>query len=192
MMAASIGRRELIAAGVAGLGLAAAAPADACSFSATRLVRFSDPECRRQLEQFVALLNEGPQLSDEAIADRTSALGVNVDGAMIDNHIESQAGTRTEADTLFFKQFRLSAGRPDPRPIRLAEARLLHRVGKQAVYQFTLERYSYHPADPEGCNGIGVHDEYYGVDRSAHLATFISNRLYQVKEFPEWPLEPGQ
>jgi len=89
----------------------------------------------------------------------------------------------------FYKEFRLSAGRPDPRPIRISELNLLRRVGTRAVYQFTLDRYSYHSADDDGCNGMFTHDEFYGVDRVAYLATFSNNQLQQIKLFQDWPLE---
>jgi hypothetical protein len=183
-----IGRRELIGASILGLGLAASAPAQACSLTAQRLSPYSDRECRRKLRLFVDLLNEGPQLSAEAISERAANLAVSLDNAMVEEAVGNQ-GTWQDQRERFYREFRLSGGKLDPRPIRLHEANLIRRLGNHATYQFTLERYSYHEADPEGCNGMFVHDEFYGVDRISYLATFTANILTTVKLFPEWPLE---
>jgi hypothetical protein len=183
-----LARRELMGAAAIGLGLAAFSPAAACSLTATRLAPFRDDQCRRGLQAFVDLLNAGPGLSAEALSDRASELGVSLDQAMVETLVGNQ-GTFYDQRDRFYREFRLSDGKLDPRPIRLSEANLIRRYRNRATYQFTLERYSYHAADPEGCNGMFVHDEFYGVDRISYLATFSANILATVKLFPEWPLE---
>ena len=188
MSGAAFGRRELIAAGVVGLGLVAAAPVEACSLTAVRRRPYSDSECRRELQRFVNLLNAAPILSPEALSERAQELSVTLDETMVENAVGDE-GSWDEQRDRFYREFKISDGKPDPRPIRLREANLIRRLGNRAAYQFTLERYSYHAADEEGCNGMFTHDEYYGVDRTSYLATFVANGLEAVKDFPEWPLE---
>ena len=182
-----IARREVIAAGALGLTLAFAPPADACSLTATRRVRFDDRACRRALQAWVDLLNRGPQMTLDEIETAADAMSVSLDDEMLD--FVERAEAETERVYRFYKEFRLAGGRLDPRPIGIDEMNLIRQLRNRAAFQFTLERYSYHPADPEGCNGMFTHDEYWGVDRVSYLAAFLNNRLQSVKLFPEWPLE---
>ena len=184
-----IGRREVLAAGAAGVALLAAPAAEACSIVAQRFVRFSDRASRQALQEWVELLYVGPSMSAEAIADRVDDLNISIDEDMVWNVLGERTNTDTDRGYTFYKEFRLSGGRLDTRPIRIAETNLIRQLRNQATYQFTLERYSYHPADPEGCNGMFTHDEYWGVDRVSYLATLLNNRLRSVRPFPEWYLE---
>ena len=182
-------RRAFLLAGAAGLGALAARPAEACSITADRNTPFDDRACRRALRGFVDLLNRGPQMSLEAIAREADGLSVTVDQEMIYETVAEADATETDKIYYFYKEFRLSDGKPDPRPMRVSEESLIRRLRNRATYQFTLERYSYHEADPDGCNGMFTHDEFFGVDRTSYLATFHNNRLTSVKPFPEWYLE---
>jgi|GEM_PF-2763623 len=182
-------RREFLLAGAVGLGALAAPAAEACSLVAERNTPFSEQACLRELRRFVDLLNRGPEMSLEAIAKEADELPVTVDREMIYETVAEENETETDKAYFFYKEFRLSDGKLDPRPIRVGQANLIRRLRNRATYQFTLERYSYHAADPEGCNGMFTHDEFYGVDRVSYLATFQNNRLTLVKPFPEWYLE---
>lgn len=189
----AIGRRELLAAGAAAVGVGLAGRAEACSIVADQRVPFDDAACRAALREFVRLLNEGPSLSREQIGERSDEMNLSIDDDMVDYALhgltEQQRNQETQSQYAFFERFRLSAGVADPRPIELQEVNRIRRLRNRASYQFTLRRYSYHPADWEGCNGLFTHDEYYGYDRTAYLATFWNNRLRSVKLFPEWYLE---
>ena len=184
-----IGRRELLAAGAVGAALFAAPAAQACSLTADVRRKFSDRACRAALEEWVGLLNRAPQMSAEAIAEQVDDLNMTIDDEMVWEVLGERTSTRTDRGYLFYKEFRLSGGRLDTRPIRIDEINLIRRLKNRATYQFTIERYSYHPADPEGCNGLFTHDEYWGVERDSYLATFWNNRLRTVRPFPEWYLE---
>ena len=184
-----IGRRELLAAGAAGLVLALPARADACSIVANPPERFSDRSCRRALRLWVELLNRAPSMSAEALSGEVEEISVSIDEEMIDSVASERINSTDERRYAFYRDFRMSGGKLDTRPIRIDEVNLIRQLGGRATYQFTLERFSYHPADPEGCNGLFTHDEYWGVDRVSYLATFWNNRLESVKPFPEWYLE---
>jgi hypothetical protein len=185
-----IGRRALLAGAAAGISALAGGSAEACSVIATRSSRpFDDRICRRRIRDWVALLERGPAMSDAAIEAAAEALGVAVHRDIAGAALGDRARPPSGGPVQFYKAFRLSAGRPDPRPIRISELNLLRRVQNRAAYQFTLDRYSYHPADDEGCNGLFTHAEYYGLDRTAYLATFANNRFQEIKWFQDWPLE---
>jgi hypothetical protein len=182
-----IERRQFItlAAGAAAL-TAISAPANACSLTGTRIRRFSDAESRRALTAFVKLLNEAPDLSEEALEERTRTIRP----AIGDDLLEGIDGPAT-AET-FFRSYRLSDGKLDPEPIRLVSATLIRQVGNKAAYQFTLRRFSYYAADEEGCNGLFTHDAYYGEEDHSLIAGMENNALTSVRAFPEWPIEPRQ
>ena len=187
-----VGRRALMLGALAGMGAIASGPADACSIVPDPNVPFRDEACRAALQAWVDLLNAGPDMPLERLNHLVDEMSVAItDDDMITFAVGERNGTATETERnyLFYKNFRVSGGRSDPRPIRIAQVHLIRRLRNRATYQFTLERYSYHPADHEGCNGLFVHDEYYGIDRTSYLATFWLNRLRTVKPFPEWYLE---
>ena len=185
-----IRRRQLFgltAAGASSLWLGSRA--EACSISPSNRTPFSDRNCRRALAEFVRFLNEAPSLTDDALAARADELSVSLEWEWVAETLgdRSQAA---DSEYTFLREFRLSGGRLDPEPIKLVAINLIRRLGNKSTYQFTLERFSYYPADPEGCNGLFTHDEYYGVDRTAYLATFSANYLKTIRRFPEWYLEP--
>lgn len=185
-----IDRRALLIGGAAGMSALAAAEAEACSLTLTvRSPPFDDRMCRRRIRDWVALLERGPAMTDAAVEGAAEALGVAVHGDIVGAALGDRARPPSEGWVQFYKAFRLSAGRPDTRRIRISELNLLRQVGSRAAYQFTLDRYSYHPADDEGCNGMFVHGEYYGLERTAYLATFANNRFQEIKWFQDWPLE---
>jgi hypothetical protein len=182
-----IERRQFItlAAGAAALG-AAAAPAKACSIVGTRISRFSDEKSRRALADFVRLLNDGPGLSEEALAERTRTIRPSIGDDLVVG-LDAPATIRD-----FVRAYRLSNGRLDPEPIRLVGATLIRQVGNKAAYQFTLRRFSYHEADEEGCNGMFVHPAYYGEVDHSLIAAMENNQLRSVRAFPEWHIEPRE
>jgi hypothetical protein len=183
-----IERRQLFGLAAAGTGsLLFGAEVQACSIRAPDRTRFSDRACRAALTRFVTVLNEAHTMTDEAFSSEVDDLGVELEAEWVALALYPH-GLEPDRDKTFLRQFRVSSGKLDPRPIKLAEFNLIRRLGNRASYQFTLERYSYHPADTEGCNGLFVHDEYYGVDRNAYLATFTANRLQTIRPFPEWYL----
>jgi hypothetical protein len=183
-----IGRRAVLVGGALGLG-AIAGSAEACSLTMVRNLPFDDHVCRRRIRDWVALLDRAPTMADAAIEAAAQAADIGPDAAIVTAVVGDLLPPSAERTVQFYKGFRLSAGRPDTHPIRISELNLLRRVQSRAVYRFTLDRYSYHPADDEGCNGMFVHDEYYGVDRTAYLATFNNNQPQGVRWFQEWPLE---
>lgn len=190
-----IARRELLAAGTAGAALFAAAPAHACSVAATRREPFSDRECLQSLRQWVNLLNAAPSMAENQLRGQVDDLSVSVND---DHLLFGVLAERVRDPDLrsygFYREFRLSGGRLDPRPIRLAETNRIRRVGTRATYQFTLERYRYRPdvteeeAAGDSC-GNGAVPAHYETERTSYLATFWNNRLQAVKQFPEWYLE---
>ena len=186
-----IGRREVLACGAAGVALALAPSAEACSLVANPRRRFSDRACRAALQAWVDLLNRAPQMSIEQIEEVDDELSVEIDDELVDDVVSEEINSADERRQAFYKEFRLSGGRLDTRPIRIDEINLIRQLRSLATYQFTLERYSYHPADPEGCDGLFTHDEYWGLDRVSYLATFTNNRMQSVRRFPEWYLEEG-
>lgn len=182
-----VGRREILAGGIIGIGALLAPPAEACSLTGVRRVRFDDDACRQALRDWVELLNSAPKMSVEAVEAKAEALNVTLDDDLLDDHAGD--GGVLDRSVAFYRRFRMSDERLDPRPIRISEIQLLRQLKNRAAYQFALERYSYHAADEEGCNGMFTHGEYFGIERSAYLATFRNNRFDSIRTFPEWPLE---
>ena len=168
-----------------------AGDASACSIVATNRTPFSDRTSRAAIASWVQFLNEAGTLPDDDLIRRHGDLSVVLEDEWVDEVVGDREPGHIGRDYLFVKEFRLSGGRLDPRPIELEETNLLRRLGNRATYQFTLKRYSYHPADFEGCNGMFTHDEYYGFDRISCLATLTANHLRTVRRFPEWYLEPA-
>ncbi len=158
---------------------------------ATNRTPFSDRKCRRAIAEFVSLLNDAPSLTLEDVSQRLDDMGVSIEEDWVDEALDERRLSLTNGDQqyAFAREFRMSYGMLDPRPIELEDINLIRRVGNRATYQFTLRRYSYHAADLEGCNGLFAHDEYYGHERSSCLATLYANRLNTVRRFPEWYLE---
>lgn len=154
-----IDRRAVVLGAIVGAGVLADS-AEACSLTATRRVRFSDAVCRQHIQAWVALLDHGPAMTDQAIEAEAERLHLWVDSEIVRAVLGDDMPPSPNHPIQFYKKFRLSSGRPDPRPIRISELNRLHRVGNRAVYQFTLDRYSYHPADDEGCNGMFTHGEF--------------------------------
>jgi len=188
-----IDRRALLVGAAAGLSAFAGATAEACTVTGNPHLPFSDQLCRAALRAWIELLNAGPDLSIERIHAQVDNLSVTVDDEeMIDAAVGPGDGTQTETERayLFYQKFRLSNGRPDPRPIRLTEIHQIRRLRNLASYQFTLERHSYVPAyedDGGGCTGSSP--EYYGQFRTSYIGSFQNNRLRRVRQFPEWYLE---
>ncbi|HEV7658270.1 MAG TPA: hypothetical protein VGO55_00335 [Allosphingosinicella sp.] len=189
--AAPIGRRALLLGSVAGLGALAASPAEACSFISDRRTPFDEAACRRALDNWVALLNAGPELTLEVVTERVDAMSpFYVDGEMVQSVLGDRSETLTGGQYVFHKEFRLAGGRPDPRPIRVAETHHIRRLRNRATHQFTLERYSYVPEEVADGGSCDIsHEAYYGTFRTSYLATFHNNRLGSIRLFPEWYLE---
>jgi len=177
-------RREVLAGGVLAAAFLAAPAAEACSITGVRRARFDDDACRQAIKDWVDLLNSAPKMSEEAIKAKAETLRVTLRDDLIGDESSS-----SDVPVIFYRQFRLSDDRLDPRPIRISEMNLLRQLKNQAAYQFTLERYSYHAANEEGCNGLFTHGEYFGIERSAYLATFRNNKFDTIRTFPEWPVE---
>ncbi|UIJ44784.1 hypothetical protein LZK98_17260 [Sphingomonas cannabina] len=186
-----IRRRQFFGLTATGLGMLwSGSEAAACTLVAVNRAPFRDRMCRRALAEFVALLNDAPSLPVEDVLRRKDEIGVWIEEGWVDDRLgEERSNKDADRQYTFVREFRLSAGILDPRPIEIDGINLVRRLGNRATYQFTLKRYAYHPADPEGCNGLFVHDEYYGDDRLSCLATFSANHLKTVRRFPEWYLE---
>lgn len=82
--------------------------------------------------------------------------------------------------------FKISGGKLDIKPIRLLDLEIVQQRANQASYAFTLKRYSYTPADPEGCNGMFTHDEFWQFESAGYIASFKNNRMRTFRPFPEW------
>ena len=177
------GRRTILLAGAALVaGSAGAGPVSACSLAGTPRSRpFRREACERELRELVRILNEAPSMSAEAVEAWYEQREFEVDDDLLwtgaDGNMEVPA---------FLRTYRLSGGKLDSKPIRLAELELVRQRGSRAAFAFALKRYSYHPADPEGCNGMFIHDEYWGEEQTGYIATFVNNRLERLREFPEW------
>lgn len=184
-----IGRRQLLSMVGVGVGMLwTSRDAAACSIVPTSRTPFHDRRSRASIGKFVALLNEAATLSDEELMRRQDEMSVVLEDDWVDEQVGDRQTGAIGRDYLFVKQFRVSGGILDPRPIEVEDVNLIRRLGNRATYQFTLKRYSYHPADLEGCNGLFTHDAYYGYDRLSCLATTSANRLQTVRRFPEWYL----
>lgn len=173
-------RRDILAAGLVGIGVSVASGASACSLTARKNVRFSDALCQRQIEQFVDLLNRASEMAEEDVQKAVEELSVSLEPDLL------WQGDKTIDDVTFFRTYRVSSGKLDTKPIDLREVTLIRQRGQSASYAFTLRRYSYHPADDEGCNGLFTHDEYWGNEDTGYIAVFNDNRLLSVREFIEW------
>jgi hypothetical protein len=174
-----IGRRALLAAALA----ATLAPrrAGACELTGTRRPRpYREEECVRAIEDLVRILNEAPSMPEEAVEAWYADRGFSVDDELLFDGSE-----RPEASQ-FLRTYRLSDGKLDSKPIRLAELELVRRRGNRAAFAFALKRWSYHAADPEGCNGLFVHDEYWGPEQAGFIAAFENNAMRSLRLFPEW------
>jgi hypothetical protein len=175
------GRRTILLAGASLLGAVAAGEATACSLTATARRPFRRGACEREIEALVRLLNEAPSMAAEAVSDWYAERQFEIDRDLLTPDSE---GLTDPVD--FLRAFRLTDGKPDPRPIRLADLDLVRQRGNNAAFGFTLVRWSYHPADREGCDGLFTHGEYWGEERSGYIAAFQNNRLRSLREFPEW------
>lgn len=75
-----LSRRALFAAGAI-ICVGAGSSVEACSLVARQRPKtFSDTACRRSLADLIRLINDGPRLSDEALATRVEELSVNLIG----------------------------------------------------------------------------------------------------------------
>ncbi len=176
-----IERRAFIAAGLGIAGTLLGSGAEACSISPSVKPRpFSDAACRRQIRELVTLLNEAPSMDSNAIEAWLAQHRINFGDDLL------WAGSEQLDPATFVRTFKLSDGKEDIKPIRLADMSLIRERGNRASYAFTLRRYSYHAADPEGCNGLFVHDEYWGEEEAAYIAAFENNRMGSLRGFPEW------
>ncbi len=176
-----IERRTFIAAGLGIAGTLLGSGAKACSIPASVKSRpFSDAACRRQIRELVALLNEAPSMHPSAVEAWLEHRSIEFGDDLL------WTGSEQLDAATFVRTFKLSDGKVDGKPIRLADVSLIRERGNRASYAFTLRRYSYHAADPEGCNGLFVHDEYWGEEEAAYIAAFENNRMGTLRGFPEW------
>jgi len=183
-------RRQVLALG--GVGMALLYPnasATACSISPQNRTPFNDRRSRGAITDFVTLLNEAATLPEDEAIRRQDAMSVVLEDAWVEERVGDRERSHVGRDYLFVKEFRMAGGRLDTRPIEIEEINLIRRLGNRATYQFTMKRYSFHPADPEGCNGLFTHEAFYGYDRLSCLATTYANRLQAVRRFPEWYLD---
>ena len=183
-------RRQVLALG--GVGIALLYPhasATACSISPQNRTPFNDRRSRGSIADFVQLLNEAATLPEEEAIRRRDEMGVVLEDAWVEERVGERDRSHAGRDYLFVREFRMAGGQLDTRPIEIEEINLIRRLGNRATYQFTMKRYSFHPADPEGCNGLFTHDAFYGYERLSCLATTYANRLQAVRRFPEWYLE---
>jgi len=174
-------RRTIFAAGIAALGVTMSGQAISCSITASREPsRFSDRACQRVIREFVRMLNEAPSMDINAVETWLEQNSISLDSDLL-----WSGSQQTDAAT-FLRTYRVSDGKLDPKPIRLTEIELVRQRANLASYAFTLRRYSHHAADPEGCNGLFVHDEYWGEEEAAYIAAFKNNQITNLREFPEW------
>lgn len=177
------GRRTILLAAAALVTAGAgAAQAGACSLTGTRRARpFRRHACERQLEELVRMLNEAPSMPAGAVEAWYEDRRFEVD----DEILWTDSDVTVEVP-VFLRTYRLAAGKLDSKPIRLVDLDLVRQRRNRAAFAFALKRYSYHPADPEGCNGMFTHDEYWGNEQTGYIATFVDNRLERLREFQEW------
>lgn len=176
-------KRALLGGLAAAIG-GAVEPAAACSLVARpKPRRFSEAAALRSLRELVALINAAPKLTDALLGERAEAL--NFDAAIADELLSYPDRSPIENSELL-RAWGRADGKPDRSAIRLTETTFLKEAHGIALYQFTLTRDQYHPADTEGCNGLFVHDEYYGIERRSYLGVFVNNALRDVRSFPDW------
>jgi hypothetical protein len=178
-----IGRRELFGSAIAGVALITASEARACIIVPTPKAKpFRSSQCERQIYEIVDFMNLAPGLS-------MSEIEKWVDDRDIDVAYEypvSQNVGGVLYNYMFFKEYKMSGGKLDAKPIRVAEINLVRQTKNQAAFQFTLEREQFFPADDEGCDGLFTHDEYVGKTQTAFIARFLNNKLESFREFEEW------
>ena len=178
-----IGRRAFLGVSVIGASLAASSTTEACSIVATQKAKaFQASICEQQIYDLVAFLNKASTLSrgevEKWVDDRDVSvyyeypLSQNVGGVLY--------------NYLFFQEYRISGGKPDPKPMQISDVNLIRKVKNQAAFQFTLDRTQFFPADDEGCNGLFTHGEYFAETKTAFIAKFLNNKLTDFRDFPEW------
>ncbi len=178
-----IGRRALLGASVMGASFVAASAVEACSIVATqKAYTFDGSTCKRQIYDLVAFLNHAPSLSREEVEKWVNERDISV----YYEYPLSQNVGGVLYNYLFFQEYRISGGKPDPKPMRVSDVNLIRQMKNQAAYQFTLDRTQFFPADEEGCNGLFTHDEYFGATKTAFIAKFLNNKLTDFRDFPEW------
>lgn len=175
------GRRTILLAGGALIAAAATGRAGACSLTATRSRPFRRGACEDELEELVRILNEAPSMTEKAVEAWYEERQFEVDDELL-----WQEADNTVEVTDFLRTYRLSDGKLDSKPIRLAEVELVRQRKNRAAFAFVLKRHSFHAADPEGCNGLLTHGEYWGEEQTGYIATFVNNRLQRLRLFPEW------
>lgn len=178
-----IGRRGLLGFGAVGAALVASSATQACTIVPLPKAKpFGRSECEQQINDLVDFMNEAPNLAAEAVSDWVDRRGINVD---FEYPLSENVGGPAY-NYLFFREYRISEGKIDPDPIKLKEINLIRHVGNQSAFQFTLVRNQFFSADPEGCNGLFIHDEYFGKTETAFIARFLNNKLNSFRDFPEW------
>ncbi|MBJ7527516.1 MAG: hypothetical protein JHD10_09815 [Sphingomonadaceae bacterium] len=176
------GRRSLLAAGMT-LAAVVGTKASACSLTVPeRPRRFNDAVCRRQIDELVSIFNRAPSMTEEAVDTWLEERNVEFDDDLLWS--DSEQAQLGPAD--FIRNFKMSGGQLDTKPIRLTEVSLIKNRGNLASYAFTLRRYSYTPADPQGCNGLFTHDEFWDYAHTGYIAAFTNNRMDTLRAFPEW------
>ena len=178
-----IGRRVLLGASVIGASFIASSTAEACSIIATPKAKsFKASVCEQQIYDLVAFLNKAPSLSRVEIEKWVDDRGVDV----YYEYPLSQNVGGVLYNYLFFQEYHISGGKPDPKPMQVSDVNLIRQVKNQAAYQFTIDRTQFFPADEEGCKGLFTHDEYFGATKTAFIAKFLNNKMTDFREFPEW------
>lgn len=153
----------------------------ACSLSApVRPKRFDDFACRKQIVELVDMLNRGVVIEEAEIDAWLEERPIVFDEDLL------WSGEETMSPAAFIKNFKISDGKLDSKPIRISELSLIKNRRNFAAYAFTMRRYSYTAADEEGCNGLFVHDEYWSYQLVGYIASFTNNRMESLRAFPEW------
>jgi len=181
----TISRRMLLSAGGLAAGSLTASAGRACSVLATRLaVSFSDADCRRSLDVFVALINAAGTLSEAALAARTRDLSLLIDEAVSDAVLNSPTTRPVEAAAVI-GAWTLSEGRRDRSPVSIREVNRFRGDRGTALYQFTLRRDAWHGAtDGDSCQGPA--DASYGPEDRSYLGFFVANKLREIFAFDVW------
>ena len=176
-----LGRRAILVAGLTLATAAAETPASACTLiPRVRPKRFDDVACRLQINELVELLDRAHSVDEAAIDVWLKNRGVAIDDALID----SEMGYRNAAE--FVKNYKMSGGKLDTKPIQVIDITLVKKRQNQAAYAFVLRRYAYNPADLEGCNGLLTHGEYWAYRDAGYIAAFTNNEMETFRAFPEW------
>ena len=131
-----IDRRHVLGLTAAGVVLLwSAEDAAACTIAVQDRTTFSDRRSRAAIAEFVALLNEAPTLSEGELIRRLDEMSVVLEDDWVDERVGDRAPGHVGRDYLFVKEFRLSGGKLDSRPIEVEETNLLRRLGNRATYQ---------------------------------------------------------